>query len=61
MPKKVWSERKLCIAHMNVFGCVAYAMVPGELRGKLNAKCTKCLLLGNFEGTKAYRLTCLQI
>jgi hypothetical protein len=43
-----------------MFGCLAYAMVPDEKRGKLDAKDTKCLFLGYCEGTKAYRLMCLQ-
>jgi hypothetical protein len=45
---------------MRVFGCIAYAMVPDEKRGKLDAKGTKCLFLGYCEGTKAYRLMCVQ-
>jgi hypothetical protein len=43
-----------------VFGCVAYAKVPDERRSKLDAKATKCLMLGYCEGTKAYRLICLE-
>ena len=53
-PEEAWSGRRPCIAHMRVFGCVAYAMVPDEQRGKLDAKGTKCLFLGYCEGTKAY-------
>jgi transposase InsO family protein len=34
-PKEAWSGRKPCISHMRVFGCIAYAMVPDEKRGKL--------------------------
>jgi hypothetical protein len=45
---------------MRVFECIAYAMVPDEKRGKLDAKGTKCLFLGYCEGTKAYRLMCVQ-
>ncbi len=45
---------------MRVFGCIAYAMVPNEKRGKLDEKGTKCLFLGYCEGTKAYRLMCVQ-
>jgi transposase InsO family protein len=55
-PQEAWSGRKPCISHMRVFGCIAYAMVPDEKRGKLDAKGTKCLFLGYCEGTKAYRL-----
>jgi hypothetical protein len=59
-PEEAWSGRKPCISHMRAFGCIAYAMVPDEKRGKLDAKGTKCLFLGYCEGTKAYRLMCVQ-
>ena len=59
-PQEAWSGKKPCIAHMRVFGCIAYAMVPDAKRGKLDAKATKCLLLGYCEGTKAYRLMCVE-
>jgi hypothetical protein len=59
-PEEAWSRRKPSVAHMQVFGCLAYAMVPDEKRGKPDAKGTKCLFLGYCEGTKAYRLMCLQ-
>jgi hypothetical protein len=58
--EEAWSGRKPCISHMRVFGCIAYAMVPDEKRGKLDAKGTKCLFPGYCEGTKAYRLMCVQ-
>jgi hypothetical protein len=54
------SGKKPCISHMRVFGWIVYAMVPDEKRGKLDAKGKKCLFLGFCEGTKAYRLICLQ-
>jgi hypothetical protein len=59
-PEEAWSRRKPCISHMHVFGCITYAMVPDEKRGKLDAKGTKCLFLGYCEGIKAYRLMCVQ-
>jgi len=59
-PEEGWSGRKPCISHMRVFGFIAYAMVPEEKRGKLDAKGSKCLFLGYCEGTKAYRLMCVQ-
>jgi len=59
-PKEAWSGRKLYISQLRVFGCIAYAMVPDEKRGKLDAKGTKCLFLGYCEGSKAYRLMCVQ-
>jgi hypothetical protein len=59
-PEEAWSGRKPCVSHMRVFGCILYAMVPDEKRGKLDAKGTKRLFLGYCEGTKAYRLMCVQ-
>jgi transposase InsO family protein len=58
-PEETWSGRKPNVAHMRVFRCLAYAMVPDEKRGKLDAKGTKCLFLGYCEDTKVYRLMCL--
>ena len=52
--------RRLCISHMHLFGCIAYAKVPDERRTKLDAKGIKCLFVGYCEGTKAYRLICLE-
>jgi hypothetical protein len=45
---------------MRIFGCVAYALVPSARRTKLDAKGIKCLFLGYCEGTKAYRLMCVE-
>jgi hypothetical protein len=39
-----------------VFGCIAYAIVPHDKRSKLDSKGRKCLFLGYYVGTKAYRL-----
>jgi hypothetical protein len=43
-----------------VFGCIAYAKIPDASRTKLEAKSVKCLFLGYCEGSKAYRLICLE-
>ena len=55
-----WSGRRPCIAHMRVFECITYAMVPDEKKDKLDAKDTKCLFLVYYEETKVYRLMYLQ-
>jgi transposase InsO family protein len=55
-PEQAWSGRQPCVAHMRIFGCIAYAKVPDERRTKLEAKALKCVFLGYCEGTKAYRL-----
>ena len=44
-PKKTWSGRKFCIAHMRMFGSIAYTMVMNKKRDKLDPKGTKCLFL----------------
>ena len=59
-PEEAWSGKRPCISHMRVFSCIAYAKVPDEKRSKLDAKGIKCLFVGYCEGTKAYRLMCLQ-
>ena len=53
-PEQAWSGRQPCVAHMRIFGCIAYAKVPDERRTKLEAKASKCVFLGYCEGTKAY-------
>ena len=57
-PEEMWSGRRPCVAHMRVFGSMAYAMVADEKR--FNAKGTKCMFLGYCEGMEAYRLMCLE-
>ena len=59
-PEEAWSGRRPCIAHMRVFGCVAYAIMHDEQRDKLDAKGINDLFLDYCEGIKAYRLMCLQ-
>ena len=36
--EEAWSGRKQGVTHMRVFGCVAYAHIPDQLRRKLEAK-----------------------
>ena len=55
-PHEAWSGRRPNIGHMRIFGCVAYALNLTSHRSKLDARGTKCLLLGYCEGSKAYRL-----
>ena len=41
---------------MRVFGCVAYAHIPDQLRKKLDSKGEKCIFVGYSDESKAYRL-----
>ena len=43
IPEEAWSGKKKIVTHMRVFGCVAYAHVPDQLRKKLDSKGEKCL------------------
>jgi hypothetical protein len=55
-PEEAWSGVKPSVHHFRVFGCVAYAHIPDNLRKKLDNKTTVCILLGLSEESKAYKL-----
>jgi len=38
VPQEAWTSMKHNVAHLKVFGCVAYAHVPYEMRKKLDNK-----------------------
>jgi hypothetical protein len=59
-PQETWSGRKSDVSHLRVFGCKAFAHVPDEKRSKLESKSMPCAFLGYYEGTKAYRLMCVE-
>ena len=56
VPEEAWSGIKQGVTHMKVFGCVAYAHIPDQLRKKLDSKGEKCIFIGYSEESKAYRL-----
>ena len=56
VPEETWSGTKQFFTHMRVFGCVAYAHVPDQLRKKLDNKGEKCIFLGYNDESKAYKL-----
>jgi transposase InsO family protein len=55
-PEEAWSKRKHNITHLRVFGCVAYSLIPQELRKKLDDRGEKCIFVGYSEQSKAYKL-----
>ncbi|XP_072061988.1 uncharacterized protein [Arachis hypogaea] len=55
-PEEVWSEKWPSIHHFRVFGCIAYAHVPDQLRKKLDDKGEKCIFIGYSTDSKAYKL-----
>ena len=56
IPQEAWNGKKHNISHFRVFGCVAYSLVPSELRKKLDDKSEKCIFIGYSEESNAYRL-----
>lgn len=55
-PEEKWSGRKINLKHLKVFGCIAHAHVPDQLRKKFDPKSKEYLFVGYDEHTKAYRL-----
>lgn len=54
-PKEAWSGHKPSVAHLRVFGCLAYVHVPVQKRKKLDAKSQLCIFVGYSTATKGYR------
>jgi hypothetical protein len=55
-PEEAWSGMKPSVKHFRVFGCIAHVHIPDVHRKKLDNKCTRCVLLGVSEDSKAYKL-----
>ena len=49
-------NRKPNVSNLKVFGCVAYAHIPENMRNKLEEKSRKCVFVGYPEGTKGFKL-----
>ena len=54
--EEVWSEKKINISHLRVFGCVAYVHISDHVRDKFEAKSQKCTFIGNNIDEFGYRL-----
>ena len=54
--EQAWSGISCNISHLRVFGCVVYAHMPKEQRGKLDDKSEKCIFTGYSEQSKVYKL-----
>lgn len=55
-PEELWTGKKIDMSYLKVFGCLAYAHVPKDLRNKLDAKARPYLFVGYCENTKDYKL-----
>ena len=56
IPTEAWSQGRLIVKHLRVFGCVVYAHVPKEQRQKLDDKGVKFIFTRYNPKSKAYRL-----
>jgi hypothetical protein len=59
-PQEAWTGRKPDVSHLKAFGYKTFAHIPDEKRSKLESKSMPCVFLGYCEGTKAYRLMCVE-
>ncbi|KAH7352367.1 hypothetical protein KP509_19G041700 [Ceratopteris richardii] len=55
-PCEALHGRKPSVAHLHLFGCLAYALVPKQHRKKLDDKAVKCIFVGYNSKNKVYRL-----
>jgi hypothetical protein len=45
IPQEAWSGYKPNVAHLRIFGCLAYSQVPESKRKKLDDRGEKCIFL----------------
>ncbi|MCP3664820.1 MAG: DDE-type integrase/transposase/recombinase [Gammaproteobacteria bacterium] len=55
-PHELYVGSKPTVRHLRVFGCVAFAHIPGNQRRKLDSKAQRCVFLGYSLTSKGYRL-----
>lgn len=55
-PYQALNGKKPTIHHLRKFGCLAYAHVPDDERGKLDSKSRHSIFLGYSTDVKGYRL-----
>jgi hypothetical protein len=58
--QEAWTNKKLDVFHLRIFGCKTYAHIPNEKRNKLKSKSIPCMFLRYCERTKAYSLMCVE-
>lgn len=55
-PAEIWFNQKPDLSHLRIFGSECYNHIPANNRSKLEAKATKCLMLGYTHSIGSYRL-----
>lgn len=56
IPQQKWSDDKINLSNLRIFGCRAVAYVPKEKRKKWDSKTKEYIFVGYCEDTKGYRL-----
>ena len=59
-PFEAWFKVKPDVSNLTVFGCKAFARVPGQQRKKLNKKSVSCVFVGYPNNSKGYKLFSLE-
>jgi hypothetical protein len=54
-PHEAYFGHKPTMAHLRVFGSIAYVHIPDEKRKKLDSKSEKCILIGYSQEQKSYK------
>lgn len=60
-PYEVWYGAKPKVSYLKTFGCVAYTRVPSQSLQKFDDRAQKCIFIGYYSKSKAYRLLDPQI
>lgn len=55
-PAEIWFNQKPDLSHLRIFGSECYNHIPKKNRSKLQAKATKCILMGYGASQGTYRL-----
>ena len=55
-PYEAWHGKKPFVAHLRVFGCLAYSLVPEQHCKKLDDKAMKFIFVGYSAESKGHRL-----
>jgi hypothetical protein len=56
VPQETWDGKSCNVSHFRIFGCVAFAHVPAEMRRKLDDRSERCIFVGYSEESRAYKL-----
>jgi hypothetical protein len=55
-PEEAFTGRKVSVSHIKTFGCIIYANIPRETRGKLEPVSRKTIFVGYLPTLKQYKL-----